>query len=1153
MLANPPHPLAPYLGAESAHWWQGDVYYDCQEYEDFPLRNDAPGTALSLPVFQASKVPLSEDGRRCLIRLFSALAEYQQSHVLQALASSQYLGLPIQIATLAQSLYTALIGGQNRPALLMASLTLTCRYLLDECHPLVLLAGHVRQCLREWIGDPLIATLFGQDLAQENASASLLAFGCCAVAIFLCRDTPDPQRYTLRLPLCLVTLLCKAQLYWSMLDDIASQASSRRPAPLMITARAQKREPGARLCRSRSARLSWEKAVEKRLDIGATPSPPRPKTTAMSTLARSGAQLAVASLHPSALLPAAMASGAGASPWPKKLLWATASAAGLSGAYHLWPSWLTGATAAVPPTTSAPQTLALRQSRPQVGRNASKFPFTFDQYDPDVLTHARYGTLLRPFIEKHVPTDFYRLYFNSLLNRAIARPAIAACKTCPYALFVSEIYRQTVDELHFIQTLSYTINISLPDFPSTLHTLYLAMREEWRDIIDTAYVVETVLPPLASGYEQGSKAFTALRQRLETRLPLLDLPLLKNQLLTLLFYRGKEQGGNLIIPLEFCRQIYPELKMGLMIHGDITRSVINYLTEILYRELYDFQIGALETEKNIIEYHYTNPKEIFLTLNNNEGHSPISRSLVAMLVYKRLLPALEYLQSNGKQGRPSLPLPALEHLITALIQGAGPWPTKVRFPKITVGMAQETATAPWPSSANTTSAPDHAAAAEQLNAGPGAAQTADPAPTPQDYTLAGLTLAGLAAVATIYGYKATVGGPTPSVAILGGSAGGVTFGAITAVCTHDMGVAGIAAFNAGLMSGMAMGGILENPVGENRHRKRSSHGDRRGGTLSARTLFRGEASADGVNRCPILAPQDQDRIAGRHPFYYAQQWLEPAVDKVLYFGHQEAIDDPHYDYMNEAVELAHHYLRQITVMIEALTEKFITRRPLFMRRVRDYLQCTLDNGENEILAHAEQQLMDYCQRARQFLNEAKAVNFTNIVIIATRHSNLGEACLLRHTRSNLKQLPLVYGAQQYSLQGLVFIADALLCHPDRWRGPSATISLTRIDEDVLRATLQISSVLNDYIPLTQDSLTPLPNQKTVNTVMAHSLNTLDKRSGLYQFLGDYAAVNNVRLPSNLTTALTQHKTLKANVIMKNVDHVAMILKTLYLQESQSPP
>ncbi|AHF79140.1 hypothetical protein Sant_P0093 (plasmid) [Sodalis praecaptivus] len=1101
---------------------QDEIYYDCLDYSDFPPPNDMPNEALTTTILQASQVALSEDGRRCLVHLFSALAEQHQSRLLQVLSSSAFLGLPIEIASLAHCLYTAVMEGKRIPALIAGTLTCAVKYGLEECNTLMLLANYLKQCLHEALGADLADTLFNSDRPQEEVCPSILALSSCALALYLCQglsgSTPAPQRLYLRLPTALVTIFCQAQIYCGMLSAIAQRASKCLPSQRLLTQCAKKTLSGASVNRGNAISLSWIGALKKKLVANPTPlNEQRAPAPHRPAVASSGVRT-INYFTSAALLPAVIPLSISSLSWPKKVLWSAV-------AMNCWATAYQG------------RQYLLRNTP---NRNPRSKPLT--TLDSAVLR------LRHEFAEEHIAEPFSRLYFNSLLNRASQRSAIIGCPKCTYESFVNEVYYQTIDEINFIQTLRYTTHIPLPDFLQTLYNIHHDMQRVWAPLNKVNYSVNKDKYTFNESYLRNTTRFTELESRSRSVLLHYDLPAVKKQILALAFYKGEEKRSDILIPMEFCRQIYPELSIALTKNSPVAQSIIDYLTDTLHRELFEFQNAYHKENKNVMDFHYANQREIYLTFNDNDRYNVIATPLMAMLVYKRVLPALEYLQTKGTSGKPSLPLWALEHLIDALIQGAGPLPIQIKFPRIAVGQQPSNETDSMltmtkymvsQGSPVTRSIPMPAA----TTPAPATATHNQPGPL-----LAGLTLAGLAAVATIYGYKAAFGLKTPSIVIFGGAVTGTTTGAVTALCTNDMGVIGLAAFNTGLLSGPVLGDVLKGRIKPGRQKRESTYPELQ------ETLFprRNEATRAALpslqQNCPLITDTQRVTMPGRHPFHYVQQLLEPSTSKALFFGNQSAIADPQYAFMNPSIGLAHQYLGQLGEIFERLMGKFIENPADFRLHVRECLQTVLGNQNEEILSRAEDQLMSYCQRGHRFLSWSRSVNYTNIVIASTLPTDTNPLCLHKRAGVNIRQLPMVYGAQLHDLKGLVFIVDALACHPHREQTAAFPQRINRILEDILRATLQTSSVLSNFIPLAPDSLASLPDNNTYPYAMTHSLTSLNNHSSLFELISDYTTLHNSALPNDLNAFLAQQPGLKANIIMNNVDHVAMMLKELFIIE-----
>ncbi|WP_025152162.1 calcium-binding protein [Morganella morganii] len=173
-----------------------------------------------------SRVPFTEDCRRCVQQLVRTLGEYGENKILSVCLSELLPGTPAPLITAANSLYTAVTERRNIDTAALHALGLVSEYLPENMNIVSRLAAIIRNTVTGWTD----GTFLQQFLGNDDNHTSVRLFTALAVITIVARhrmkDEGPPQRNVLKVPAFMANIFIRAGHYWTALGNMAGNLSS---------------------------------------------------------------------------------------------------------------------------------------------------------------------------------------------------------------------------------------------------------------------------------------------------------------------------------------------------------------------------------------------------------------------------------------------------------------------------------------------------------------------------------------------------------------------------------------------------------------------------------------------------------------------------------------------------------------------------------------------------------------------------------------------------------------------------------------------------------------------------------------------------------------------------------------------------------------
>lgn len=215
-----------------------DIWFDAIDYVEMeetwfegaeaftPYKDHHTDPSFSAGDAADSRVPFTEDCRRCVQQLVRTLGEYGENKILSVCLSELLPGTPAPVIIAANSLYTAVTERRNIDTAVLHALGLVSGYLPENMNIVSRLAAIIRDTVTGWTDGTFLQPFLGND---ENHT-SIHLFTALAVITIVARhrmkEEGPPQRNVLKVPAFMAAIFIRAGYYWTALGNMTGKLPS---------------------------------------------------------------------------------------------------------------------------------------------------------------------------------------------------------------------------------------------------------------------------------------------------------------------------------------------------------------------------------------------------------------------------------------------------------------------------------------------------------------------------------------------------------------------------------------------------------------------------------------------------------------------------------------------------------------------------------------------------------------------------------------------------------------------------------------------------------------------------------------------------------------------------------------------------------------
>ncbi|HHV7357653.1 TPA: dermonecrotic toxin domain-containing protein [Morganella morganii] len=230
--------LSPHISRCHSNPEDPDIWFDAIDYVEMeetwfegaeaftPYKDHHTDPSFSAGDAADSRVPFTEDCRRCVQQLVRTLGEYGENKILSVCLSEILPGTPAPVIIAANSLYTAVTERRNIDTAVLHALGLVSGYLPENMNIVSRLAAIIRDTVTGWTDGTFLQPFLGND----DNHTSIHLFTALAVITIVARhrmkEEGTPQRNVLKVPAFMAAIFIRAGYYWTALGNMTGHLPS---------------------------------------------------------------------------------------------------------------------------------------------------------------------------------------------------------------------------------------------------------------------------------------------------------------------------------------------------------------------------------------------------------------------------------------------------------------------------------------------------------------------------------------------------------------------------------------------------------------------------------------------------------------------------------------------------------------------------------------------------------------------------------------------------------------------------------------------------------------------------------------------------------------------------------------------------------------
>lgn len=206
-----------------------DIWFDAIDHVEmdetwFDARGSHHTDPVSAGEIADSRVPFTEDCRRCVQQLIRTVGRYEESRILSGCLAGILPGTPVSLVMAGNSLYSAITGQRNIDVAALHALGLASWCIPDNINIVSQLAVFIRDTVTTWTDETFLQQILGN---EENQTSTHL-FTALAVTTIVAgrwmKDEGAPQRGLLKIPAFAANIFIRASHYWNALGNMTRSA-----------------------------------------------------------------------------------------------------------------------------------------------------------------------------------------------------------------------------------------------------------------------------------------------------------------------------------------------------------------------------------------------------------------------------------------------------------------------------------------------------------------------------------------------------------------------------------------------------------------------------------------------------------------------------------------------------------------------------------------------------------------------------------------------------------------------------------------------------------------------------------------------------------------------------------------------------------------
>ncbi|CAO96273.1 hypothetical protein [Erwinia tasmaniensis] len=200
----------------------------------FDEGSKSPAKNISAEDYADSRVPVTEDGYRCIKQLIIMLGDVKKNELVSQLLTKIFPDVPTNIILVINSLCTAVNEKKHIDSAVLNCLSLASWYLPIDINIISRLAAFIRETIINWTGASFLREDISEDDGYQAYLYTSLAVAIVAASYFITSPSA-PQRGLFQVPAFVANLMLRVHYYWRALGgmvqpDILLEEPAVRPA-----------------------------------------------------------------------------------------------------------------------------------------------------------------------------------------------------------------------------------------------------------------------------------------------------------------------------------------------------------------------------------------------------------------------------------------------------------------------------------------------------------------------------------------------------------------------------------------------------------------------------------------------------------------------------------------------------------------------------------------------------------------------------------------------------------------------------------------------------------------------------------------------------------------------------------------------------------